>query len=113
VAIVRLRAAAMVAIALTLAACTTSTVRPTGVVAGVASACQGLALQAGESLPVEVSLYSGSSLIASETVRSGSKYRFSVTPGSYRVTGWWGSKGATVRAGRIAAANFMIPKMCI
>jgi len=49
---------------------------------------------------------SGPSLAASETVRSGAKYRFSVSPGSYRVTGWWGTKGVTVRAGHRVTADF-------
>jgi curli biogenesis system outer membrane secretion channel CsgG len=102
----RLGAIATVAMTVALAGCTTSAAGPTGVVTGVAYACQGLALPPGEILHVRVSLYSGSSLVASETVRSGTKYRFSVSPGSYCVTGWWGFKGVTVRAGRIVTASF-------
>lgn len=83
-----------------------STVKRTGVVTGVTYACQGLALPSGEVLHVKVGLYSGPSLVASETVRSGAKYRFSVPPGSYRVTGWWGSKGVAVRAGHRVTADF-------
>ena len=86
----KLGSVAMVVTALTLGACVRSIARPTGVVTGIVDACQGLALPTGESLPVKVSFYSGSGLVASETVRSGAKYRLSVTPGSYRVTGWWG-----------------------
>jgi hypothetical protein len=97
---------AMVVIVLSLAACTTSTVKRTGVVTGVTYACQGLALPSGEVFHVKVGLYSGPSLVASQTVRSGAKYRFSVPPGSYRVTGWWGSKGVTVRAGHRVTADF-------
>ena len=97
---------AMVVIVLSLAACTTSTAKPTGVVTGVAYACQGLVLPPDDVLHLRVSLYSGPSLVASETVRSGAKYRFSVPPGPYRVTGWWGSKGVTVRAGHRVTANF-------
>ena len=97
---------AMVVIVLSLAACTTSTVKRTGGVTGVTYACQGLALPSGEVLHVKVGLYSGPSLVASQTVRSGAKYRFSVPPGSYRVTGWWGSKGVTVRAGHRVTADF-------
>jgi curli biogenesis system outer membrane secretion channel CsgG len=102
----KLVAVAAVAMTVALAGCTTSAAGPTGVVTGVAYACQGLELPPGEVLHVKVSLYSGPSLVASETVRSGAKYRFSVSPGSYRVTGWWGSKGVTVRVGRIVTANF-------
>lgn len=101
---------AMVVMTLMLTACTTSTAKSTGVVTGVAYACQGLALPPGEVLHVKVSLYSGPSLVASETVRSGAKYRFAVSPGSYRVTGWWGSKGVLVQAGRTVNASF--PDYC-
>ena len=87
---------------------TSSTVKPTGVVTGVVQACVGVAVPAGEILrmKVKVSLYSGSKRVASETVVWGTKYRFSVSPGTYRVTGWWGSKGVTVRAGRAVTDNF-------
>lgn len=97
---------AMVVMTLMLTACTTSTAKPTGVVTGVAYACQGLVLPPGDVLHVRLSLYSGPSLVASETVRSGAKYRFSVPPGSCRVTGWWGSKSVTVRAGQRVTADF-------
>ena len=97
---------AMVAMTLTLAACTTSTVRPTGVVTGVADACVGRAIPPGEVLHVKVSLDSGSGVVASTTMRSGARYRFSVVPGEYRVTGWWGSRNVAVRAGRAVTANF-------
>jgi hypothetical protein len=45
--------------------------------------------------------------VASETVRSGAKYRFSVPPGAYRLIGWWGSRDVKVRAGHVVTANFM------
>jgi len=96
----------MVVTALTLGACVRSIARPTGVVTGIVDACQGLALPTGESLPVKVSFYSGSGLVASETVRSGAKYRLSVTPGSYRVTGWWGSRLVIVRARHTVSTDF-------
>ena len=100
VAIVRLRAVAMAAIALTLAACTTSTVRPTGIVTGVAPVCEVRIPLAGEVLHVKVSLYSGSRPIASGTVREGAKYRFSVSPGADRVTG---TVRGTIRQGFVGA----------
>ena len=84
-----------------------TTPKPIGVVTGVVQVCEGVQVPAGEILHVKVSLYSGSRRVASETVVSGAKYPFSVSPGTYRLTGWWGSKGVRVRAGRIATANFM------
>ncbi|MGA2806136.1 MAG: hypothetical protein ABSF89_17415 [Acidimicrobiales bacterium] len=82
--------------------------KPTGIVTGVVQACVGVAVTAGEirHVKVKVSLYSGSKRVASETVRSGAKYRFSVSPETYRLTGWWGSKDVTVRAGRTVTDNF-------
>jgi hypothetical protein len=56
---------AMMVMTLMLTACATSTVRPTGVVTGVAYACQGLVVPPAEFLHVKVRLYSGSSLVAS------------------------------------------------
>jgi hypothetical protein len=102
---------AMVAMTMTLAACTTSTVRPTGTVTGIADACQGLAISPGEVLRVSVSLDSGSNVVASTTIRSGARYRFSVVPGEYRVTGWWGSQSVAVRAGHVVTAK--IRNVCI
>jgi hypothetical protein len=78
----------------------------TGVVTGVVQACEGVEVPAGEIIHVKVRLYSESKGIASQTVVSGTKYRFSVSPGTYRVTDRWGSKVVTVRAGRIVTANF-------
>jgi hypothetical protein len=97
----------MVVMALSLAGCTTSTVRPTGVVTGVAYACSGLPPVVTGPQKVKVSLYSGSRPVASETIRSGAKYRFSVSPGAYRLVGWWRSKAVTVRAGDVATVNIM------
>ena len=102
----KLSALVLVVLALALAGCTTSTAKPTGVVTGFADACVGL-VPAGSALPrVTVMLYSGPTVVASRTIESGAKYRFSVSPGSYCVTGWWGFKGVTVRAGRIVTASF-------
>jgi hypothetical protein len=96
----------MVVLALTLAGCTTSAVRPTGVVTGVADACEGHPVPPGEILHVKVSLDSGSSLVASTTIRSGARYRLSVVPGEYRVAGWLGSRSVAVRAGHVVTVNF-------
>jgi hypothetical protein len=60
----------------------------------------------GEVLHVKVSLDSRSTVVASTTIRSGARYRFSAVPGEYRVTGWWGSRSVAVRAGRAVTANF-------
>ena len=46
----------MVVLALTLAGCTTSAVRPTGVVTGVADPCEGHPVPPGEILHVKVSI---------------------------------------------------------
>ena len=100
VAIVRLRAVAMAAIALTLAACTTSTVRPTGILTGIAPVYELKIPLAGEVLHVKESLYPESRPIASETVRPGAKYRFSVSPGAYRVMG---TVRGTIRRGFVGA----------
>ncbi|MGA2527657.1 MAG: hypothetical protein ABSG36_00690 [Acidimicrobiales bacterium] len=85
------------------------TAKPTGVVTGYAFACEGIA-PAGRAFHVKISLYYDSKLVASETVKSGSKYRFSVRPGEYQVKGWWGSRGVTVRAGAVVTADF--PDYC-
>ena len=83
-----------------------TTLPPTGVVTGVAYACEGAYIQPGKALHVTVSLQ-GPEAVASETVRSGAKYRFSVPPGTYRLVGWWGSKAVTVRAGDVATVNIL------
>lgn len=118
-------AVAMLALALSVAACTstsstspttstrpsstslrtTSTAkRPVGVVTGTAEPCTGP-----PSLPiphvVKIRLYFGKTLVASQTVRAGARYRFSVAPGRYEVTGWWGSEAVVVRAGRVVIFN--------
>ena len=92
--------------ALILAACATTA---TGVVTGYADACQGLVVPTHRTLHVKVSLYSGSNLVASETIRSGARYRFSVAPGSYRVVTWH-TQDVVVRAGQTVTANF--PNVC-
>jgi hypothetical protein len=53
-----------------------TTAKPTGIVTGVVQACAGVQVPAGEIIHVKVSLYSGSKRVASETVVSGTKYRF-------------------------------------
>ena len=98
---VRLRALAMVVIVLSLAACTTSTVKPPpGVVTGLAQECIASAS------PVKVSLYSGRTRVASETVPAGSSYKLSAAAGTYQVEGLGGSpESVTVRTGRTVTVN--------
>lgn len=96
-------------ISLTAAACTTTAVKPRGIVTGYADACVGI-LPAGETvnmsaLHVKVALYSGAKSVASETARSGATYRFSVAPGAYWVKGRWGSEAVTVRPGHLVTAD--------
>ena len=87
-----------------LAACTTITMRSTGVVTGIADSCSGL-----EFVPhVKVRLYSGPTLLASETIRTGSRYRFSVEPGAYRVRTAARSKSVVVKGGQAVTANLRI-----
>lgn len=100
-----------VILALTLAACTTSTVRPTGVVTGFADACEARYVPVGEVLHVKVNLDSGSSVVASTTIRSGTSFRFSVVPGEYRVTGWWGTQSVTVRVAQVVTVK--IRNVCV
>jgi hypothetical protein len=90
-----------------LRAASRTTAKPTGVVTGVAYACSGLPPVVTGRQKVKVSLYSGSRRLVSETIRSGAKYRFSVTPGAYRLVGWWRSKAVTVRAGDVATVNIL------
>jgi hypothetical protein len=103
----------LVVVALMLAACTASTVRPTGVVTGVADACGGL-ITSHVSPHVKVRLYSGPSLVASETIRSGATFRFSVAPGSYRVSGGPGEapKVVVIRAGGVVTDNIPDMNVC-
>jgi hypothetical protein len=102
-------AALALALALSLAACgSTSSARavgPTpGVVTGLAIPCSGLA--ADVAIPdVTVRLYSGRTLRASQTVAGGTAYRFSVPPGPYDVTSWWGSDAVVVRPGRVVTLH--------
>jgi len=116
---VKSRGLVLVALALVivLAACTsstaptttttTSTTKATGVVTGVAYACSGLPPVITGRQKVKVSLYSGSRPVASETIRSAARYRFSVTPGAYQVKGWWGSRAVIVRTGHVATVNIV------
>jgi hypothetical protein len=108
----KLGAAVTVVLALALAACTTSAVQPTkGVVTGIADACTGHPIAKGSILDVRVQLLSGTTLVASESVRSGTRYRFTVVRGRYGLTGWWRPKDVTVRAGRIVRVN--LPDYCM
>jgi len=105
----RFGAVAMAVLALTLAACATSTVKPTGVVTGFVDACVALQVPTSKPLHVKVVLYLGQTLLASETVRSGATYRFVVAPGSYRVAAWR-SEDVVVRTGQTVTVNF--PDIC-
>jgi hypothetical protein len=97
----------MVVIVLSLAACTTSTVKPPGVVTGLAQECIASAS------PVKVSLYSGRTPVASETVPAGTSYKLSAAAGTYIVeglgevirSGEWAWPSVTVRAGRTVIFN--------
>jgi hypothetical protein len=90
---------------------TTST-PTTGIVTGFADNCAGALVQTVGSHPgapnfQTVYLYSGRRLVASETVRVGASYRFSVTPGRYYVAGTVGSKGVVVvQPGRVVSDSF-------
>ena len=98
----KLSAVAAAAMTLMLAGCTTSAAKPPkGVVTGQTAECIALAP------PVKVSLYSGTTLVASATVPAGTKYRFAVAPGTYWLTGLGGpgASGVTVRAGRTVVVN--------
>ncbi len=107
---------AMLAVTVALAGCTTSTAKPNGVVTGFADACVGI--QVGSALPrVTVLLYSGLTVVASTTIKSGAKYRFSVTPGSYKVKAHQATpsfqyrpRGVVVRADHSVTTNF--PDYC-
>jgi len=108
---------AAVAMTLVLAACTTSTTRPTGVVTGVANPCVGLVL-AGSALPrVTALLHFGPTVVASTTIKSGAKCRFSVAPESYKVKArqatpsfQYRPKGVVVRADHSVTVSF--PDYC-
>jgi hypothetical protein len=109
----------MVVIALTLAGCTTSTAKPTGIVTGVAFPCVGGVVTASRprvTVAVTVLLYSGREVIKSETVRPDHSYRFTTAPGPYTVklrqqagtqsVQPYPPKAVEVRTGRTATANF-------
>jgi hypothetical protein len=90
----------MVLLTLMVTACTRTAITPAkGVVTGQVLACS-LVRQ------IEVPLYSGRTLVALEKVRPNGNYRFSVAPGSYQITGWWGSTTVTVRAAHTLIFNF-------
>ena len=81
-----------------------------GTVKGYADACAGpRPPQPGRH--VTVALYSGQTLVESETIRAGAIYRFSVAPGSYRVKGpGAAAKVIMIPAGRVVTDN--IPNLC-
>jgi hypothetical protein len=93
-----------------------TTRKPTGVVTGVAYACVGVRVSVGEVFYLKVSLYSASRSVASETVRSGNRYRLTAAPGVYTLkvrqrmaTGTdqpYPPRSVVVRAGRSTTANF-------
>jgi hypothetical protein len=95
-----------------------TTPKPTGVVTGVAYACEGALVTVGEVFHMNVSLYSGSRSVASETVRSGKTYRLTAAPGVYTVkvrqqvgnvtAEPYPPRAVVVRAGRTTTANFRI-----
>jgi hypothetical protein len=64
-------------------------------------------IPAGRDTYVLVDLYSGRTHVASERIRTGRKYRFSVSAGSYQVKGWWGSDAVAVQAGRVVTFNMV------
>jgi hypothetical protein len=103
---VKLRVLALVVLGLTLAACSASqSVPPTtqngsGVVTGLAEGCQSHFPVKPAHPKMKVGLYSGPTLVASDTVRSGDTYRFSVAPGPYRVSVVGNSKDIAMVAGR-------------
>jgi hypothetical protein len=105
---VRVRIVVLVALTLTVAACTTSTVRPTGVVTGVSDACSNAAPPGS---PVKVVLSSGPTVVASESLHLGGAYRFVVAPGGYLVTDYvsgtnYASASVVVHSGRTFTFNF-------
>ncbi len=103
----RLVVVAMVVMTMMLTACTTSAVKPTGVVTGLTAECTARAF------PVKVSLYSGRTPVASTTVRAGTSYKLSAAAGAYIVeglgevmrSGEWTWPSVTVRAGRTVIFN--------
>jgi hypothetical protein len=105
---VRFRIVVAVALALTVAACTTSTVRPTGVVSGRNDACSNFAPRGS---PAKVVLSSGPTVVASESLHLGGTYRFVVAPGGYLVTQYvsgttYASARVVVRVGRTFTFDF-------
>ena len=85
---------------------TTATKPVEGVLTGVVQACEGAFQPGHPHLTVVISVLSGPLLIASQTLRSGGRYHFSVVPGSYELQGWWGSKAVEVGKGAVVTRNF-------
>jgi hypothetical protein len=75
-----------------------------GVITGFADSCSGLM----EQVHVKVRLYSGRSLVASETIRSGARFRFSVRPGAYEVMADHRSDEVAVTAGHTVSASLLM-----
>ena len=98
----------MVALALMVAACTTSAARPSGVVTGVSDTCSN---SAPPGSPVKVVLSAGPTVVASESLHLGGTYRFVVAPGGYGVTDYvsgkmFASASVVVHSGRTFTFDF-------
>ena len=110
------------ALLLALAACTstsasspgTSTGEATvGVVTGAADTCTGVASPR-NIRDVTVQIFTGRTLISSETLRAGADYRFSVTPGRYRLRNGYGLfDSVVVRPGRTTTADLVPDIACM
>lgn len=100
------------ALAVCLASCSSSPVHSSGTAApsgkgtvtGFADSCSGLK----ENTFVKVVLYDKHRLVASETVRSGTRFRFSVAPGSYLVMVEHRFDSVEVRAGTAVTASLLM-----
>ena len=113
----KLRCMAIVVLALVLAACTTSALKPAKVVVtGLAYACEAGLRPVGTPLPhANVLLYSGPTLVASKTfpLDAPYRYRFAVSPGAYDVKVQldrhqiYATRGVVLQAGRTVTANFV------
>ena len=108
----RARWVAILAVGGLAAACASA---PTGSVTGLAWACAGAALTAGQM--VNVRAYSGSAFIASVTTNVSHAYTMHLPPGTYTIRvpanapgGVVDADQVTVTSGRAVAANF--PNSC-
>ncbi|MFZ0173382.1 MAG: hypothetical protein WAL04_17000 [Acidimicrobiales bacterium] len=96
-------------LSLAMGACTSTA--SAGVVTGTAAPCSGLATTApgaAHATHVTVRLYSGQTLVASETIWTDAKYRFSVAPGTYYIKGPGApAEEVVIRAGRVVTDNIL------